>query len=155
MIKTSSVELEYKSHQWSESQSISHDGTKYELLQKLIWVIVLSYRDLYSRDLLDLYLSRALNVPLKDGRLAPVDEKHYVLTLDYTLKMLNIHERYQCGIPVIIEGETGVGKTALIEMLSLLWNHSWIAQWEHSKEIVVELMKRKLGGQSYIELSFF
>ena len=69
-----------------------------------------------------------------------------MLTLDYTLKMLNIHERYECGIPVIIEGETGVGKTALIEMLSQLWNYSWFAQWERRKDRIVESMKKRLGG---------
>ena len=29
-----------------------------------------------------------------------------------------------CGVPVIIEGETGVGKTALLHMVSILWNRS-------------------------------
>ena len=45
-----------------------------------------------------------------------------MLTLDYAIKMLNIHERYCCGVSVILEGETGVGKTALMEMLSKLWS---------------------------------
>ena len=42
------------------------------------------------------------------------------------LKMLEINERYESGMPVIIEGETGVGKTFLIEMLASLWNQSLI-----------------------------
>ena len=45
--------------------------------------------------------------------------------------MLQIHERMESGIPVIIEGETGVGKTALLEMLSILWNTSLLE--EHRK----------------------
>ena len=103
--------------------------------------------DLYSRAVLDKYLSRALGVPLsKDGRLSPIDKKKYVLTLDFTLKMLNIHERYECGVPVIIEGETGVGKTALIEMLSELWNYSWVAQLDVMKDHIVHLMHRELEG---------
>ena len=61
--------------------------------------------------------------------------------------MLNIHERYECGVPAIIEGETGVGKTALIEMLSKLWNHSWVAQWEIGKDRILDVIKRKLGGK--------
>ena len=92
------------------------------------------------------YLSRSLNIPLNNGCLLPIQESQYVLTLDYTLKMLNIHERYECGIPVIIEGETGVGKTALVEMLSQLWNYSWFAQWEIHKDRIVDLMKKRLGG---------
>jgi len=43
--------------------------------------------------LLDKYLSRALGVDLEDGRLTAIDSSAYVLTLDYTIKMLNIHER--------------------------------------------------------------
>ena len=49
--------------------------------------------DLYSRELLDEYLSRALGVELEDGRLTLIDNSEYVLTIDYTIKMLNIHER--------------------------------------------------------------
>ena len=77
----------------------------------------------------------------------PVDEQQYVLTLDYAMKMLNIHERYECGIPVIIEGETGVGKTALISMLAELWNQSWITQWEQSKSNLVDLMEKNIQGK--------
>ena len=112
----------------------------------MIYLFTLN-RDLYSRDKLDEYLSRALNVPLTNGRLTPIDEQNYVLTLDFTLKMLNIHERYECGVPAIIEGETGVGKTALIEMLSKLWNHSWVAQWEKNKDRLLDVIKRKLAGR--------
>ena len=54
--------------------------------------------------------------------------------------------RFQCGVPVIIEGETGVGKTTLIEMLSKLWNHALLAQWEDRRESLVDLLKQKLGG---------
>ena len=115
--------------------------------QYMILYFCLTCRDLYSREKLDEYLSRALNVPLTNGRLAPIDEQNYVLTLDFTLKMLNIHERYQCGVPAIIEGETGVGKTALIEMLSKLWNHSLVAQWEIEKDRILDVIKRKLGGK--------
>ena len=49
--------------------------------------------DLYSRELLDEYLSRALSVELEDQHLTLIDDSEYVLTLDYTMKMLNIHER--------------------------------------------------------------
>ncbi|XP_068024256.1 E3 ubiquitin-protein ligase rnf213-alpha-like [Melanerpes formicivorus] len=41
----------------------------------------------------------------------------YQLTLDNTMKMLAIYLRFQCGIPVIIMGETGCGKTKLVEFL--------------------------------------
>ena len=62
--------------------------------------------------------------------------------------MLNIHERYECGVPVIIEGETGVGKTALIEMLSTLWNQSLLFQWKKQQDRVIELFRQNLGDMA-------
>ena len=158
--------------------------------------------ELHSRKLLDRYLSRALGVELEDGRLTSIDDSSYVLTLDYTVKMLNIHERsvtcslqlhtlcgksmfifstcihikqcsffpflpfssfssltvppsfhkhtyrYKCGVPVIIEGETGVGKTALMEMLSKLWGHALLLQWKRQRKRLLDLIQRKLGNIS-------
>ena len=48
--------------------------------------------------------------------------------------MLNIHERKECGVPVVIEGETGVGKSFLLELLSCLWNESWNQQLKKQRE---------------------
>lgn len=58
--------------------------------------------------------------------------------------------RYKCGVPVIIEGETGVGKTALLEMLSKLWNHALVLEWKRQycdllDFMRVEFMRRKLS----------
>ncbi|XP_016095221.1 E3 ubiquitin-protein ligase rnf213-alpha-like isoform X1 [Sinocyclocheilus grahami] len=48
----------------------------------------------------------------------PLDpDETYELTTDNILKMLAIHMRLRCGIPVIIMGETGCGKTRLIKFL--------------------------------------
>ena len=65
-----------------------------------------------------------------------IKSANYVLTKDFTLKMLNIHERKECGMPVIIEGETGVGKTFLVEVLSQLWNEAWKQHVCLQKEIL-------------------
>lgn len=51
--------------------------------------------------------------------------------------MLNIHERRECGMPVVIEGETGVGKTFLLDMLSALWNVSVERHYKRQREIVM------------------
>lgn len=82
---------------------------------------------------------------LENDRLTLVDDSAYVLTLDYTIKMLNIHERHECGVPVIIEGETGVGKTALVEMLSKLWNQSLLLEWKKLRDRLIEFFQRRLG----------
>lgn len=51
----------------------------------------------------------------------PLDpDETYELTTDNILKMLAIHMRFRCGIPVIIMGETGCGKTRLIKFLCKL-----------------------------------
>ncbi len=122
----------------------------YYTIASYTMIIIMSptHRKLFSRDVLDGFLSRALNIQLEKNRLSAIDDSAYVLTLDYTIKMLNIHERYECGVPVIIEGETGVGKTALIEMLSKLWNHSLLLEWKKQRERVVEFFVRKLGEMS-------
>ena len=75
-------------------------------------------------------LSAALNVKKDDSNcITLIKEKKFVLTKDFVRKMLTIHERRECGMPVILEGETGVGKTFLLQMLSSLWNDSWKQQF--------------------------
>ncbi|XP_053368256.1 E3 ubiquitin-protein ligase rnf213-alpha-like [Clarias gariepinus] len=44
-------------------------------------------------------------------------DETYQLTMDNVLKMMAIHMRFRCGIPVIIMGETGCGKTRLIKFM--------------------------------------
>lgn len=44
----------------------------------------------------------------------------YELTTDNVMKMLAIHMRFRCGIPVVIMGETGCGKTRLVRFLCTL-----------------------------------
>ncbi|ELK12270.1 RING finger protein 213 [Pteropus alecto] len=49
----------------------------------------------------------------------PTDpDETYELTTDNMLKILAIEMRFRCGIPVVIMGETGCGKTRLIKFLS-------------------------------------
>ena len=47
-------------------------------------------------------------------------DPYYVLTIDNLKKMLAIHMRFRCNIPVIIMGETGCGKTRLINFMCKL-----------------------------------
>ena len=55
--------------------------------------------------------------------------------------MLNIHERYECGVPVIIKGETGVGKTALVDMLSRLWGHALLHLWNKERGTILDAIR--------------
>lgn len=52
------------------------------------------------------------------GRVAMLPEG-YVLTPDNLLKMAMIHLRLVAGVPVVIMGETGCGKTSLVKSLAL------------------------------------
>ena len=58
--------------------------------------------------------------------------------------MLSVHERQQCGMPVIISGETGVGKTFLLETLSKLYNHSYQQSLSLWREYLMEYVKQQL-----------
>uniref|UniRef100_A0A672YT28 RING-type E3 ubiquitin transferase n=1 Tax=Sphaeramia orbicularis TaxID=375764 RepID=A0A672YT28_9TELE len=55
-------------------------------------------------------------------------DETYELTTDNILKMLAVHMRFRCGIPVIIMGETGCGKTRLIRFLCELQRNGRPAQ---------------------------
>jgi hypothetical protein len=44
-------------------------------------------------------------------------DESYVLTVDNLIKILAIRMRFRCGIPVVIMGETGCGKTRLIRYM--------------------------------------
>ena len=47
-------------------------------------------------------------------------------------------------MPVMIKGETGVGKTALLEMLSKLWNYSILLEWKRQRNRLLDFVRRKL-----------
>ena len=105
---------------------------------------------------MDGYLSRALSIQLDIKKvedpteteikyLSAIDDFAYVLTPDYAIKMLDIHERFMCGVPVLIEGETGVGKTKLVEMLSKLWNQSLLMELRKQVDRVIDFLKKTVS----------
>ena len=108
---------------------------------------MLTYRQLHQCDTLHKILARGIGVPYnpKTGHIDLLDDMQYVMTLDFAVKMLAIHERRLCGIPVIIKGETGVGKTFLLETLSALWNHALLALLEREREALKDSLKRDLN----------
>merc|ERR1719483_1152569 len=75
-----------------------------------------------KRKKLDLLL-KVVGAPDQDVRALRVQnimDKHpnYALTFDNMLKMIAIYFRVKAGIPVLLMGETGCGKTKLMEFLS-------------------------------------
>ncbi|XP_040922673.1 E3 ubiquitin-protein ligase rnf213-beta isoform X2 [Toxotes jaculatrix] len=55
---------------------------------------------------------------IMDNKFDP--DPSYELTADNVMKMLAINMRFRCGIPVVIMGETGCGKTRLVSFLCAL-----------------------------------
>ncbi|XP_036412416.1 E3 ubiquitin-protein ligase rnf213-alpha-like [Colossoma macropomum] len=68
------------------------------------------FKTLHRTEQLEI-LCRVLGVQEKDP------DSTYQLTLDNALKILAIHMRFQCNIPVVIMGETGCGKTRLVKFM--------------------------------------
>ena len=62
-------------------------------------LIIIICRELLGRKKLDAYLSSALGVPLKNGRLQDIDDENYVLTVDYAIKV----HKYCMMIYIIIK----------------------------------------------------
>lgn len=73
-------------------------------------VSLVDYEQLSSQDLL-IALCRML------GTAEDVQPEGYVLTVDNFLKMALISERAKFGLPIVIIGETGCGKTSLLRFL--------------------------------------
>jgi von Willebrand factor type A domain len=110
---------------------------------------------LEQRTTLDRYLGQALGITLTthdDGRadcLQCIDDHKFILTLDFTIKLLLIHERVECRTPCILEGETGVSKTALTKMYSILRNTVLIEQAKAWKGAVFEDILQYLKHQGF------
>ena len=92
-----------------------------------------SQKELYDHRVLHSYLAAGLGVEVQNrqqeapfeielGTLRAIEDSKFVLTLDFAMKMLCMFERIACGAPCIMEGETGVSKTALTRMLFILLN---------------------------------
>ena len=54
------------------------------------------------------------------------DKGNYIFVCDNLIKMVRILLNIEAGIPVIMMGETGVGKTKLIEMLATLYGKGYL-----------------------------
>eukprot|EP00117_Sycon_ciliatum_P014817 scpid610/ scgid14919/ Putative uncharacterized transmembrane protein DDB_G0290641 len=58
---------------------------------------------------------------IEDGEVDMLIKQHeFVLTADFAFKLFLIHERQRLGRPLVLESETGAGKTYLLQMYSKL-----------------------------------
>jgi len=80
-----------------------------------------SVHDLEKEIFLQEKISWALGVPMR--AVTRIIQQHaYILTPEYLVQLLHIHEMSKCGVPIIIEGGTGVGKTYTVHLYSKLLN---------------------------------
>lgn len=75
--------------------------------------------------------------------MASLQEMNYILTPDFAMKMININECQECRSPLIISGETGVGKSFLIEAVSKLWNLSAVGSIKELKSSLLKNIEEK------------
>ncbi|CAD7957715.1 unnamed protein product [Amoebophrya sp. A120] len=68
-------------------------------------------------------------------------DQSFELTLDNCQKLLAMHVRFHCGIPVCLFGETGIGKTRLVEYYAKL-----CAALKHAQVRQQDAMLRQFGG---------
>eukprot|EP00118_Oscarella_pearsei_P017416 m.172374 g.172374 ORF g.172374 m.172374 type:complete len:5617 (+) comp39084_c0_seq35:292-17142(+) len=59
---------------------------------------------------------------------ALVQKKRFVLTQEFAYKLILLHQRKEARASVVIEGETGVGKTFLLEMYAMMLNEGMMSQ---------------------------
>ena len=116
-----------------------------------IGINIPSHTDLGTRQRLEDLLAHAISIENSETISKLIKEEEYVLTVDFLLKMLNIHERRMCKYPVVLVGETGVGKTKLLEFLSKLWNKTVHAAYYKVLDSIVDILKKKINEIFYPE----
>lgn len=79
-------------------------------------------------------LSWLINIKYEQFTTA-VDQMKFILTENFAYKLFHIHERKLTKLPLIIEGDTGVGKTFLLKFYSLLLNLNMISDHQQSEII--------------------
>eukprot|EP00796_Vickermania_ingenoplastis_P001552 gene1552-937_t len=117
---------------------------KADELEKELEITLATEEDLRKDEVLEAYLAYAVGAELSNPQqkkkmkstsgkcfdfpegfslhaLHEVDET-FILTQDFLLKMILMNECLECGKPCIIEGETGVSKTKLSQMLFVAKN---------------------------------
>ena len=116
-----------------------------------IGINIPSHTDLGTRKRLEELLAHAISIEKTETISKLIEEEEYVLTVDFLLKMLNIHERRMCKYPVVLVGETGVGKTKLLEFLSKLWNKTLHAAYYKALDSIIDILKKRINQIFYPE----
>src|SRR5262249_28325732 len=74
------------------------------------------------RTRLRLTLAQALGVAKTGKMIRAIEQKRYVMTANLATKMLHLNARKRSGNNVILVGDTGQGKTEMVDFYSLFLN---------------------------------
>ncbi|CAF4056542.1 unnamed protein product, partial [Rotaria sordida] len=93
-----------------------------------------------------------------------VHETKFILTENFAYKLFHVHERKLTKLALIIEGDTGVGKTFLLKFYSLLLNSKNTSDpiqekiypkiKEHSNQFLLNIIETIIGKQANILSTF-
>lgn len=68
-----------------------------------------------------------------------IDQTKFILTENFAYKLFHIHERKLTKLPLIIEGDTGVGKTFILNFYSLILNLKVTSDTKQSEIIPIPI----------------
>ncbi|XP_065192854.1 uncharacterized protein LOC135823905 [Sycon ciliatum] len=102
-------------------------------------------------------LSWAFQIEKRDVERLVSDSK-FVLTADFTFKLILIKQRQQLGLSLILESETGAGKTYLLKFYTMLSafataNSSRMEAAHRAEPRLLNLLKQIIFGPLWTELS--
>ncbi|CAF5018868.1 unnamed protein product, partial [Rotaria sp. Silwood1] len=93
-----------------------------------------------------------------------IDETKFILTENFAYKLFHVHERKLTKLALIIEGDTGVGKTFLLKFYSLLLNSKntndplqgniYPRILENSHRFLLDIIKKNVESQPNILAAF-
>jgi len=67
-------------------------------------------------------LARGLGILRSERMVRIITQQRYVLTPDFALKLLVLNERRRSGMSVILSGDTGTGKTEMLNLFAVIIN---------------------------------
>ena len=113
-----------------------------------------THTDLGTSKKLEKLLVHALSVEHSEIISTLLTEEDYILTVDILYKIVYIHERRMSGCPVVIVGESGVGKTKLLEFITKLWNNNMHKAYYSTLDSIVDIITKQMDQISTSKFQF-
>lgn len=109
------------------------------------------YDSMEQHEIIDKILDICVDPARKKQLLGHADLNNIVFTLDNMMKLVLIYMRIRASIPVLLMGETGVGKTSLIEYLAKILDSECLTMNVHAgiteEDIISHVMKAQVKAR--------